>query len=99
MLLREYDGPVNIGKPNEISLKDFAEEVLKLTGSHHQIVYKPLPQDDPKQRNPDIALAKKLLGWEPKVDRSDGLKKTYEYFKALPEADWHQQPKEFYKNV
>jgi dTDP-glucose 4,6-dehydratase len=99
LLLSDYASPVNIGNPNEISLKDFAEEVLKLTGSNQQIVYKPLPQDDPKQRKPDITLARKLLGWEPKVDRADGLKKTYEYFKGLPEADWHQQPKEFYKNI
>jgi dTDP-glucose 4,6-dehydratase len=97
LLLSDYAGPVNIGNPNEISLKDFAEEVLKLTGSNQQIIYKPLPQDDPKQRKPDITLAKKLLGWEPKVNREDGLKKTYEYFKGLPESDWHQQPKEFYK--
>jgi dTDP-glucose 4,6-dehydratase len=99
LLLSDYAGPVNIGNPNEISLKDFAEEVLKLTGSNQKIVYKPLPQDDPKQRKPDITLARKLLGWEPKVDRADGLKRTYEYFKGLPEADWHQQPKEFYKNI
>ena len=97
LLLSDYAGPVNIGNPNEISLKDFAEEVLKLTGSDQKIVYKPLPQDDPKQRKPDITLAKKLLDWEPKVDRADGLKKTFEYFKSLPEGDWYQQPKEFYK--
>jgi dTDP-glucose 4,6-dehydratase len=97
LLLSDYAGPVNIGNPNEISLKDFAEEVLKLTGASQQIVYKPLPQDDPKQRKPDITLAKQLLNWEPKVDRADGLKKTYEYFKSLPESDLYQQPKEFYK--
>lgn len=97
LLLSDYSSPVNIGNPNEISLKDFAEEVLKLTGSTQKIVYKPLPTDDPKQRQPDITLAKKLLGWEPKVSRTEGLKKTYEYFKSLPESDWYQQPKEFHK--
>ncbi len=97
LLLSDYAGPVNIGNPNEISLKDFAEEVIKLTGSEQKIVYKPLPTDDPKQRQPDISLAKKLLGWQPMVSREDGLKKTYEYFKSLPESEWYQLPKEFKK--
>ncbi|MBW7952611.1 MAG: SDR family oxidoreductase, partial [Chitinophagaceae bacterium] len=69
LLLSDYTMPVNIGNPNEISLKDFAEEVLKLSGSNVKIVYKPLPQDDPKQRKPDITKAKQILNWEPKVDR------------------------------
>ena len=69
MLLSDYQLPVYIGNPNEISLKDFAEEILALTGSKVKIIYKPLPADDPKQRKPDITKAKKLLGWEPKVDR------------------------------
>jgi dTDP-glucose 4,6-dehydratase len=97
LLLSDYASPVNIGNPNEISLKDFAEEVLKLTGSKQRIIYKPLPTDDPKQRKPDISLAKKLLNWEPTVDRAEGLKATYEYFKSLPESDWYKQPKEFKK--
>jgi dTDP-glucose 4,6-dehydratase len=97
LLLSDYAGPVNIGNPNEISLKDFAEEVLKLTGSEQKIIYKPLPTDDPKQRQPDISLAKKLLGWQPTVSREEGLKKTYEYFKSLPESEWYQLPKEFKK--
>ncbi|QGW30027.1 NAD-dependent epimerase/dehydratase family protein [Phnomibacter ginsenosidimutans] len=95
LLLSDYAYPVNIGNPSEISLKDFAEEVIKLTGSNQKIVYKPLPADDPKQRKPDITKAKTILGWEPKVDRAEGLKKTYDYFKALPESEWHKQPKEF----
>lgn len=95
LLLSDYTMPVNIGNPNEISLKDFAEEVLKLTGNKVKITYKPLPVDDPKQRQPDITKAKKLLGWEPKVDRSEGLKLTYEYFRSLPEDEWNKQPKEF----
>jgi dTDP-glucose 4,6-dehydratase len=86
LLLSDYSSPVNIGNPNEISLKDFAEEVLKLTGSAVKIVYKDLPVDDPKQRQPDITKAKTILGWEPKVDRAEGLKKTYDYFKSLPSS-------------
>lgn len=80
LLLSDYHNPVNIGNPVEISLKDFAEEVISLTGSKSKIIYEPLPQDDPKQRKPDITKAKELLGWEPKVDRSEGLKRTLEYF-------------------
>lgn len=80
LLLSDYHKPVNIGNPVEISLKDFAEEVISLTGSKSKIIYEPLPQDDPKQRKPDITKAKELLGWEPKVDRSEGLKRTLEYF-------------------
>ena len=95
LLLSDYSQPVNIGNPNEISLKDFAEEVLKLTGSTVKIVYKELPVDDPKQRQPDITKAKTILGWEPKVDRAEGLKKTYDYFKALPPSEWTKLPKEF----
>src|SRR5919199_5908890 len=92
LLLSDYHLPVNIGNPDEISLKDFAEEVLKLTGSSVKIVYKPLPADDPKQRKPDITKAKALLDWEPKVSRAEGLKKTYEYFQSLPEEEWSKAP-------
>ena len=81
LLLSDYSSPVNIGNPSEITLLEFAEEVLKLTGSKSKIVYEPLPQDDPKQRKPDITKAKELLGWEPKIDRHEGLKRTLEYFK------------------
>ena len=95
LLMSDYAMPVNIGNPSEISLKDFAEEVLKLTGNKVNITYKPLPADDPKQRKPDITKAREILGWEPKVDRAEGLKKTYEYFKSLPEAEWNKLPKEF----
>ena len=89
---------MNIGNPGEISLKDFAEEVLKLTGNKVKIVYKPLPADDPKQRKPDISKAKKILNWEPKVERSEGLARTYEYFKSLPPDEWTKLPKEFISN-
>jgi dTDP-glucose 4,6-dehydratase len=95
LLLSDYTMPVNVGNPNEISLKDFAEEILVLTGNKVKITYKPLPVDDPKQRQPDITKAKALLGWEPKVNRSEGLKITYDYFKSLPESEWNKQPKEF----
>jgi len=95
LLMSNYSSPVNIGNPNEISLKDFAEEVLKLTGSSVKIIYKPLPVDDPKQRQPDITKAKQILGWEPKVGRAEGLKKTYDYFKSLPQEELYKLPKEF----
>lgn len=81
LLLSDYHLPVNIGNPEEITLKQFAEEILALTGAKQQIVYMPLPKDDPKQRKPDITKAKQLLGWEPKVSRKEGLKITFEYFK------------------
>jgi len=95
LLLSNYTQPVNIGNPNEITLKEFAEEVLKLTGNKVAISYQPLPVDDPKQRRPDISKAKYLLDWEPKVDRSEGMKKTYEYFLSLSSEEWFSQPKEF----
>ncbi len=81
LLLSDYVMPVNIGNPSEITLLEFAEEVLKLTGSKSKIVYEPLPQDDPKQRKPNITKAREILGWEPKIDRHEGLKRTLEYFK------------------
>jgi dTDP-glucose 4,6-dehydratase len=72
---------VNIGNPDEISIRDFAEEIIQLTGADTKIEYNPLPVDDPKQRQPDISLAQNLLGWNPKVSRSEGLKVTFEYFR------------------
>lgn len=81
LLLSDYHKPVNIGNPVEITLLQFAEEVVTLVGNDVKIVYEPLPQDDPKQRQPDITKAKEILGWEPKVDRHEGLKRTLEYFK------------------
>ena len=95
LLLSDYHLPVNIGNPSEITLKQFAEEVIALTGTKQKIVYKPLPVDDPKQRRPDITRAKEILNWEPRVERRDGLKKTYEYFRSLPPEEWARQPKEF----
>ena len=82
LLLSNYLLPVNIGNPAEITIKQFAEEILKLTGSKSEICYKPLPQDDPKQRKPDISKANEILNWKPKYNRVQGLKPTLEYFKS-----------------
>ncbi len=83
LLISSEDQPVNIGNPAEITIKQFAEEVLRITGSDSKITYKELPADDPKVRQPDISKAKRILGWEPKVDRSEGLKITIDYFKKI----------------
>ncbi|MDP5158442.1 MAG: SDR family oxidoreductase [Flaviramulus sp.] len=90
LLLSDYAEPVNIGNPHEITIKDFAEEIIKLTGTTQKIIYKDLPINDPMQRQPDISLAKKLLGWEPKVDRAEGMKITYDYFKNLTEDELYK---------
>ena len=95
LLMSDYSMPVNIGNPAEISLLDFAKEVLALTGNKVRIVHKELPVDDPKQRKPDISRAREILGWEPVISRSEGLKKTYTYFSELPESEWRKTPKEF----
>ncbi len=84
LLLSDYAYPVNIGNPSEITMNEFAEEIIKLTGTDQKIVHRPLPKDDPKQRQPDITKARDILGWEPKINRAEGLKVTYEYFKSLP---------------
>jgi UDP-glucuronate decarboxylase len=76
-----FTGPVNIGNPDEFRIIDLAEKIINLTGSRSKIVFKPLPQDDPKQRQPDISLAKSKLDWSPKVDLESGLKMTIDYFK------------------
>lgn len=83
LLMSDYAQPVNVGNPDEITILDFAKEIIKLTGTDQKIVFNPLPTDDPKQRRPDITLAQSILGWEPKVHRSEGLKITYDYFKSL----------------
>ncbi len=98
LLLSDYHLPVNIGNPDEISLLDFANEILELTGKKVKIIFKPLPVDDPKQREPDISKAKELLGWKPQVSRKEGLKITYDYFKSFPPEEWNKQPKEFVSN-
>jgi dTDP-glucose 4,6-dehydratase len=81
LLMSDYPHPVNLGNPEEITINEFAEEILKLTGSKSQIIYKSLPEDDPKQRKPDISLARKILDWEPTFTRAEGLKPTLEYFR------------------
>lgn len=91
LLMNTYHEPINIGNPTEISIKDFAEEIIKLTGTDQKIVYKPLPTDDPLQRRPDITKAREILGWEPKTSRTEGMKITYEYFKNLPEAELYKK--------
>jgi len=83
LLFSSYVYPVNIGNPVEISIKEFGEEIIKLTGTHQKLVLNPLPVDDPKQRKPDITKARTILGWEPKISREEGLKITYEYFKNI----------------
>ena len=99
LLMSDHHLPVNIGNPDEISLKDFAEEIIAITGTTQKIVYKDLPVDDPKQRRPDISKAKELLGWEPKVSRKEGLRITYDYFKNLPKEELYKLPKEFLSNI
>lgn len=100
LLMSDYSYPVNIGNPHEISIKDFAEEIIKLTGTSQKIIYKPLPVDDPMQRQPNIDLAKKLLGWEPKVDRAEGMKITFDYFKSLSEEElFKSEHKDFEKHI
>ena len=91
LLLSNHVQPVNIGNPSEITIRDFAEEIIKLTGTDQKVIYKDLPKDDPKQRQPDITKAKALLDWEPKVGREEGLKRTYEYFKSLPEEELYKK--------
>ena len=83
LLMSDYAYPVNVGNPGEITINQFAEEILAITGSDSKVIYKPLPQDDPKQRQPDITRAKEILGWEPKVERAEGLKFTLDYFRKV----------------
>lgn len=98
LLLSDYSQPVNVGNPQEITIRDFAEEIIKLTGTKQKVVYHELPVDDPKQRQPDITLARKILGWEPKIDRAEGLKRTYAYFKSLPNDElYKKEHREFTK--
>ncbi len=100
LLFSDYSYPVNIGNPIEITIKDFAEEIIKLTESNQKIIYKELPADDPMQRQPDISLAKELLDWTPKVDRAEGMKHTFAYFKNLSEEELYKsEHKDFSKHI
>ena len=95
LLHSDYIYPVNIGNPNEITISDFAEEIIKLTGTDQKVIYKDLPVNDPLQRQPNIDKALSLLDWTPKVGRAEGMKITYEYFKNLPKEELVKMPKEF----
>ena len=100
LMFSDYSNPVNIGNPNEITIKDFAEEIIKLTNTSQKIIYKELPVDDPLQRQPDITLAKKMLGWQPKVEREEGMLKTFNYFKSLSDEDLYKsEHKDFSKHI
>lgn len=99
LLLSDYPLPVNIGNPEEITILDFAKEIIKLTETEQKIVFKPLPQDDPMQREPDISKARKILNWEPKISREEGMKKTFEYFKNLSKEElFKSEHKDFSKH-
>ncbi len=99
LLLSDYTMPVNIGNPEEITILDFAKEIIKLTKTDQKIIYKPLPQDDPLQREPDITRAREILGWEPKVSREEGMQKTYNYFKNLSKEQlFRSEHKDFTKH-
>lgn len=88
LLMSDYDMPVNIGNPDEVTIKEFGEEVLALVGNPKaKLIYKELPEDDPKKRRPNITKAKEILGWEPKITRTEGMKRTYEYFKTVVKVE------------
>lgn len=91
LLHSDYAYPVNIGNPDEITIGEFAEEIIRLTGTTQKVIYKELPVDDPKQRQPDITRARNLLGWEPEVDRKEGLERTYAYFKSLSPEELNEK--------
>jgi dTDP-glucose 4,6-dehydratase len=91
LLQSDYVEPVNIGNPDEITIGDFAEEIINLTGTSQKVIYKDLPVDDPMQRQPNIDKARAILDWEPRVNRAEGLKITYEYFKSLPESELYKK--------
>ncbi len=100
LLLSDYTLPVNIGNPQEISILDFAKEILLLSGSNQNIVFKELPQNDPLQRCPDITRAKEILQWEPKIQRKEGMQMTFDYFKSFSkEALLKQEHKDFTKYI
>lgn len=98
LLLSDEAQPVNIGNPDEITISQFAEEIIKLTGTDQKVIYKELPVDDPTQRQPNIDRARAILGWEPKVSRAEGLKITYEYFKSLPEEELYKKEHKDFKS-
>ncbi|MCX2744558.1 SDR family oxidoreductase [Mangrovivirga sp. M17] len=98
LLMSDYPYPVNIGNPDEITIKEFADEIIKLTGTEQKVIYKPLPKDDPMQRQPNIDRAKEILGWEPKISRAEGLKITYDYFRSLPDEKLYKKEHNDFKD-
>jgi dTDP-glucose 4,6-dehydratase len=98
LLFSDYASPVNIGNPDEITIREFGEEIIKLTGTKQKMVYMNLPTDDPKQRRPDITKAREILNWEPKIGRAKGLEMTYEYFKSLPEHEIKHKDFTYFNN-
>ncbi len=99
LLLSDYSLPVNIGNPDEITILEFAEEIIKLTGTQQKVVFQELPKDDPLQRQPNIDKAKEILGWQPRVSRSEGMKTTFEYFKSLSKEElFKSEHKDFSKH-
>ncbi len=100
LLLSDYAYPVNIGNPHEITILDFAKEIIKLTNTDQKIVFRELPKDDPLQRQPDISLAKKILDWEPKIGRAEGMEKTFDYFKSLTKEElFKSEHKDFSNHI
>ncbi|TVZ26292.1 dTDP-glucose 4,6-dehydratase [Gillisia sp. Hel_I_86] len=100
LLLSDYSDPVNIGNPDEITIREFADEIIKLTNTNQKVICVPLPEDDPMQRQPDITRAKEILGWEPKVSREKGMKITYDYFKGLTQEElFKSEHKDFAKHI
>lgn len=99
LLMSDYSLPINIGNPEEVTILEFAKEIIKLTGTEQKIIFKPLPQDDPMQREPDISKAKEILGWEPKISREEGMGKTFGYFKNLSKKElFKSEHKDFSKH-
>jgi dTDP-glucose 4,6-dehydratase len=98
LLFSNYNFPVNIGNPNEITINDFAKEILKLTKSDQKIIYKPLPENDPLKRKPDIELANTILNWKPKIHREEGLKLTYDYFCSLSKEQLYKKDHQNFKS-
>jgi dTDP-glucose 4,6-dehydratase len=97
LLLSDYSYPVNVGNPDEITISQFAEEIIKLTGTTQKVIYKDLPVDDPTQRQPNIDKAREILNWEPKVARTEGLKITFEYFKSLSKEELYKKDHNSFK--
>lgn len=98
LLFSDYHLPINIGNPHEITILDFTQEILKLTHPKQSIIFKELPLNDPIQRQPDISLAKKILGWEPKIKRQEGMMKTFNYFKNLPKENLYKKEHKNFKD-